>query len=102
MLSFFPRGVLDEILNLIESVSKDFSSYSSNNKKLFSYIKNMKYDSSGVAPLKKDDINYSELTDQVAILNEQFVSAFTKEDNTLMPSMGPSVQLILRHPSINR
>ena len=30
MLSFFPRGVLDEILNLIESVSEDFSSYSCN------------------------------------------------------------------------
>ena len=30
MLSFFPRGVLDEILNLIESVSEDFPSYSYN------------------------------------------------------------------------
>ena len=29
MLSFFPRGVLDEILNLIESVFEDFPSYSS-------------------------------------------------------------------------
>ena len=29
MLSFFPRGVLDEILDLIESVSEGFSSYSS-------------------------------------------------------------------------
>ena len=28
MLSFFPRGVLDEILNIIESVSEGFSSYS--------------------------------------------------------------------------
>ena len=28
MLSFFPRGALDEILNLIESVSEDFPSYS--------------------------------------------------------------------------
>ena len=27
MLSCFPRGVLDEILNLIESVSEDFPSY---------------------------------------------------------------------------
>ena len=27
MLSFFPRGVLDELLNLIESVSEDFPSY---------------------------------------------------------------------------
>ena len=29
MLSFFPRGVLDEIFNLIESVSEGFPSYSS-------------------------------------------------------------------------
>ena len=28
MLSFFPRGDLDEICNLIESVSEDFPSYS--------------------------------------------------------------------------
>ena len=28
MLSIFPRGVLDEILNLVESVSEDFRSYS--------------------------------------------------------------------------
>ena len=28
VLSFFPRGVLDEILNLIESVSGGFPSYS--------------------------------------------------------------------------
>ena len=28
MPSFFPRGVLDEILNLIESVSEGFPSYS--------------------------------------------------------------------------
>ena len=29
MLPFFPRGVLDEILNLIEPVSEDFPSFSS-------------------------------------------------------------------------
>ena len=29
MLSFFPRGVLDEIFNLIESVSEGFPSYTS-------------------------------------------------------------------------
>ena len=28
VLSFFPRGVFDEILNLIESVSEGFPSYS--------------------------------------------------------------------------
>ena len=31
MLSFFPRGVLDEILNLIESVSEGFPTYFCNN-----------------------------------------------------------------------
>ena len=31
MLSFFSRGVLNEILNLIESVSEVFSSYSCTN-----------------------------------------------------------------------
>ena len=33
MLSFFPRGVLDEILNLIKSVSEDFPSYSYEQRK---------------------------------------------------------------------
>ena len=32
MLSFFPRDVLDEILNLIESVSEGFPTYSSYSK----------------------------------------------------------------------
>ena len=32
VLSFFPRDVLDEILNLIESVSEDFPSYFYHNK----------------------------------------------------------------------
>ena len=34
MLSFFPRGVLDEILNLIVSVSEGFPSYSLTSKLL--------------------------------------------------------------------
>ena len=33
VLSFFPRDVLDEILNLIESVSEDFPSYSYTDQK---------------------------------------------------------------------
>ena len=47
VLSFFPRDVLDEILNLIESVSEDFPSYSYSyllheSKKLISSEKNRK------------------------------------------------------------
>ena len=44
VLSFFPRDVLDEILNLIESVSEDFPSYSY--VALFSF-----YD-------RRDDLNF--------------------------------------------
>ena len=35
VLSFFPRDVLDEILNLIESVSEDFLTTLSNDRRAF-------------------------------------------------------------------
>ena len=41
MQSFFPRGVLDEILNLIESVSEDIPSYSLRVKNNFKMYKNV-------------------------------------------------------------
>ena len=40
VLSFFPRDVLDEILNLIESVSEDFPSYSYSITKFAQYRTN--------------------------------------------------------------
>ena len=60
------------------------------NKKLFAYIKGMKFNSSGVTTLEKDGINYSEPTDKVETLNEQFASALTKKDNISMPTMETS------------
>ena len=48
VLSFFPRDVLDEILNLIESVSEDFPSYS---YKGFSFLALVGILISGVASL---------------------------------------------------
>ena len=62
----------------------------SNNKKFFAYIKDIKCDSSGVGPEKKDGINYSEPTDLVEVLDEQFVNAFTKEDCSSIPTIGNS------------
>ena len=48
VLSFFPRDVLDEILNLIESVSEDFPSYSFTGPFIdfFTISNNMIFDSS--------------------------------------------------------
>ena len=53
MLSFFPRGVLDGILNLIESVSEGFPSYS---YMVTTFHKHMS------AGLKKFDINVTVTT----------------------------------------
>ena len=39
VLSFFPRDVLDEILNLIESVSEDFPSYSIRGSECVVYLR---------------------------------------------------------------
>ena len=63
----------------------------SKNKKLYSYVKGMKCDSSGVATLKRDGTNYSETSDKAEILNNQSASAFTREDCSTMPSMGKSL-----------
>ena len=41
VLSFFPRDVLDEILNLIESVSEDFPSYFSSHQLVFGHNPNL-------------------------------------------------------------
>ena len=43
MLSYFPRGVLDEILNLIESVSEDFPPYSSVHGSITATLHHVRY-----------------------------------------------------------
>ena len=59
MLSIFPRGVLDEILNLIESVSEDFPSYFSTplcslfNRSLHRGIMPSSYKEANVCPVPK-------------------------------------------------
>ena len=63
----------------------------SKNNKLYSNVTDMKCDSSGVATLKKDEVNFSEASDKIEILNEQFLSALTRQDCSDMPSMGISL-----------
>ena len=55
------------------------------------HIKSKKQESSGVAPLKnKDGFIHSDSSSKVEILNEQFVSAYTREDSSKIPTKGPS------------
>lgn len=50
-------------------------------KKLFSYVKSMRNDSSGVAALRKDGILTVNTKEKANILNEQFKQAFTTESS---------------------
>ena len=63
----------------------------SNNKKFWSYIKSKGQDSAGVPPLKdRDGFLYSSSSKKAEILNNQFLSAFTAEDTSNIPSKGAS------------
>ena len=66
-----------------------------NPKKLYSFINGRRCDSSGVPLLKKDGVAYSDAQTKSTILNDQFVSAFTREDLSTMPTMSeqPSPQM---------
>ena len=66
-------------------------------KNLWKFIKSKKNDSSGVAPLTKDGVTYSEGKDKADRLNDQFCSVFTEEDLDNLPKMTDSI-----HPSMQK
>jgi hypothetical protein len=51
------------------------------------YIKSRKKENFGVAPLKKDGITFSGSKQKADILNDQFTSVFTKEDDSNPPQL---------------
>ena len=55
VLSFFPRDVLDEILNLIESVSEDFPSYSYNPTDIIRFVDENMYGNTLLSTLKRPE-----------------------------------------------
>ena len=64
-------------------------------KKLFSFIKSLRTDNSGVAPLKKEGQLVADTKQKANILNEQFKSVFTTESIDNIPNKGVSP-----HPDI--
>ena len=73
-----------------------------NSKKLWSYIKHKKQDSSGVAPLKDTDgLLHSDTPAKPEILNNQFRSVYTKEDFDNLPSKGPSPHPTMPNIQVN-
>ena len=73
----------------------------SNNKKLFAYIKDMKRDSSGVAPLKKDESTIrNPLIRSRSWMSSLLVPSQKKTALQYLP--WETAQKILRHLSISR
>jgi hypothetical protein len=61
-----------------------------NPKRFWSFIKSKKQDNSGVAPLRGNDgLIYSD-SNNADILNTQFKSAYTQEDQSSFPNLGQS------------
>ena len=68
------------------------SEFSSKPKKFYSFIKGRKTEDFGVSPLKQDGILHSDPKVKASILNKQFTSVFSEEDDTDLPSLGVSTQ----------
>ena len=61
-----------------------------NPKRFWNFIKSRKKDSTGVAPLKKDGLTFSDSLNKANIMGDQFCSVFTQEDTSELPDCGPS------------
>ena len=57
---------------------------------LWRLIKSRRSDSMGVAPLKKNGLTYSDSRTKADLLNDQFCSAFTREDLAVLLSLDAS------------
>ena len=55
-------------------------------KRFWSFIKSLRKDSSGIAPLKENGRLHAEPKDKANILNRQYESTWTKEDKSSIPS----------------
>ena len=67
-----------------------------NPKRFWNFLKSRKKDSTGVAPLKKEGLTFSDSLNKVNIMGDQFCSVFTQEDMSELPDLGQS-----RTPSVH-
>ena len=69
-----------------------------NPKKFWSFVKSKKQEASGVAPLRNlDGLVHSDPETKANILNNQFMSVFTREDTNTIPDKGPSPYSAMPH-----
>ena len=71
--------------NLIEVGDENCEQRPGKQKRFWSYIKALRKDNSGVAPLKENGKMHADPLDKSNILNRQYESTFTREDETNIP-----------------
>ena len=71
-------------------------------KKLYSYIKSKKNENTGIALLRSEGTLHSNPSEKAKILSKQFQSAFTSEENTNIPVIGPSTHPTMEPIKISR
>ena len=59
-------------------------------KRFWGFIKSLKNDSCGVAPLRDDGVLKSNPKEKAEVLNKQFSSVFTNDTNSSYPDLGNS------------
>ena len=82
--------------SILDQPTEDYPSTKAPLKKFWGYIKALRKDSSGVAPLKKDGVLISDARSKANILNTQYASVFTQEDISNIPELDRSP-----HPHIS-
>ena len=71
--------------NLIDVGDENSEQRPGKQKRFWSYIKSLRKDNSGVAPLKENGKMHADPLDKSNILNRQYESTFTQEDETNIP-----------------
>ena len=74
------------IKNIIEIGDPDQEDRSPKQKRFWSYIKSLRKDTNGIAPLKDAGILHADAKDKADILNRQYQSVFTNEDTSDIPT----------------
>ena len=85
------------INNIIE-VGDDQNGPPNKQKRFWNYIKSLKKDNTGIAPLKDNGRLFNTAKDKANILNRQYQSVFTKEDSQTVPK--PTGQQYPQMPDI--
>ena len=74
------------INNLIDPPNEFGESQGSNQKRFWSYIKSLRKDNTGIAPLRENGKLYAAPKEKANILNKQYQSVFTVEDKSNIPT----------------